>query len=217
MIHAVIVGAAPLAGQDEFYRALIGGAGVLVAADAAGEWCVELGRVPDVVVGDFDSSAPGAAERLRELGAEVVLLARDKDVSDLDAAVDMALSRGVSSITLTGAYTARVDHTLCALGSLARAGAHVPAYVREPGWRAIAVTPDRPLQDDLDAGTTFSVVAIGAAQGVGISGARFPLASADMGPLSSLGLSNESLGGRLRVDVGRGLVIVIVVADGPSR
>jgi thiamine pyrophosphokinase len=118
MTHALVVGAAPATGAEVYYRALLGTYDLVVAADAAGEWCASLGRVPGVVIGDFDSSADGAADRLGAAGALVIRLPRDKDVSDLDAAVDAAIDHGATNVTLTAAFTGRIDHTLCAFGSL---------------------------------------------------------------------------------------------------
>jgi thiamine pyrophosphokinase len=122
MTHALVVGAAPATGAEVYYRALLGTYDLVVAADAAGEWCASLGRVPGVVIGDFDSSADGAADRLGAAGALVIRLPRDKDVSDLDAAVDAAIDHGATNVTLTAAFTGRIDHTLCAFGSLTRRG-----------------------------------------------------------------------------------------------
>ena len=56
MTFTLVVGAAPAAGADDFYRGLLVSANAVVAADAAGPWCAALGRTPDVVVGDFDET-----------------------------------------------------------------------------------------------------------------------------------------------------------------
>jgi thiamine pyrophosphokinase len=216
MTRALVVGAVPVAHAEVFYRALLSDCDVVVAADAAGEWCVSLGRVPDIAIGDFDSSAEGAEDRLRAAGASVVRLAQDKDVSDLDAAVNAAIDRGVDALTLTAAFTDRVDHTLGAFGSLARAGARVAARACEPGWMAVAVSPTRPFIANLTAGTRFSVLSPTGVGGVTILGARFPLDACDLRPLSSLGLSNEALGGRVSVRVSEGMLLVVVLAEGAN-
>jgi thiamine pyrophosphokinase len=211
MTHALVVGAAPATDAGAFYRALLGTFDMVIAADAAGEWCVSLGRVPDIAVGDFDSSADGAEDRLQAAGALVIPLAQDKDVSDLDAAVDAAIDHGATAMTLTAAFTDRVDHTLSAFGSLARAAARVSADAREPGWAATAATPDRPFEAELAAGTLFSVLSPTGARRVTITGASFPLDGQDLGSLSSHGVSNEALGGTVRVAVTGGVVMVLVM------
>jgi thiamine pyrophosphokinase len=213
MTHAVVVGAAPAAAEEAFYRALLGSFDLVVAADAAGEWCVSLGRVPDIVIGDFDSAADGAADRLQAAGAHVIRLSRDKDVSDLDAAVEVAIDRGATAVTLTAAFTGRVDHTLSAFGSLSRAAARASAGARDPGWSATVATPDRRFEADLAVGTLFSVLSPTGAGGVTITGASFPLDGHDLGSLSSRGVSNEALGGTVRVSVTLGVVMVVVMDE----
>jgi thiamine pyrophosphokinase len=213
MTHTLVVGAAPAPNGEAFYRALLGDCDMVVAADAAGEWCVSLGRVPDIAIGDFDSAVQGAADRLRAAGASVVQLPRAKDLSDLDAAVDTAIAEGAEALTLTAAFTARVDHTLGAFGSLARAGARIRADAREPGWTALVVSASRPVSIDLAAGTLFSVLSPTSVSGVTITGARFPLHASDLDPLSSRGLSNEALGGNVCVRVTEGILLVVVQAE----
>lgn len=210
MNGALIVGAAPAAGRETFYRALLAEAGFVIAADAAGEWCASLGRVPDVVVGDFDSSRPGAAERLREAGARVVTLDVRKDVSDLDACVDEARALARTPLTFAAAFEGRPDHTLAAFGAVCRASAGGRAVVREPSWTAYALEGgDDALVLDLAPGTTFSVIAPAGARGVSLSGGSWPLDSVALEPLSSLGLSNVAIS-NVVVEVEDGVVLVIV-------
>lgn len=208
MSGALVVGAAPAPDAGGFYRRLVAEAAAVVAADAAGEWCVALGRVPDVAAGDFDSAAPGAVERLRAAGAEVVEAEADKDESDLDIAVAAALGRFGPPLTLTAAFSGRMDHTLASFGALVRAGAG--ARVREPGWSAWAVHPGSPVKVVLDAGAVFGVLAPAGAAGVTVTGARWPLAAARLEPLSSLGVSNEADGGLVAVSCEDGVVLVVV-------
>lgn len=212
MTHGVlVVGAAPVPGCDDFYRSLLGQAEHVVAADAAGEWCVRLGRVPDLVVGDFDSSADDAERRLAALGAHVERYPADKDLTDLELAVDLALRRWAQPVTLTAAFSGRLDHTLAALGLVARAGR--AARIEEPGWRAWECCPDHPLRLDLPAGATYSLIALEPCRGVTAKGGRWELASEELPPLSGRGVSNEAVGVELTVSVDSGSLIVFAIDD----
>jgi thiamine pyrophosphokinase len=210
MSTVLIVGAAPAQDEHGFYARLLAGAGVVIAADAAGEWCAGLGRVPDVTVGDFDSAAQGAAERLRAAGSGVVTLPTAKDVSDLDACVDEARRRGVRELTFAAAFTGRVDHNLASFGSVL-AAADLGVRVEEPGWWAVPVTPEDPVSClRLPGGTVFTVIAPGGATGVTIEGCVYPLSDAALEPLSSLGLSNIASGDGVGIRTGSGRLLVIV-------
>lgn len=206
----LVAGAAPIPGAERFYRALLAEADHVVAADAAGEWCVGLGRVPDVVVGDFDSASEGAAERLATAGAQVVAVSVDKDETDLELAVEVARVRFGLPVVITAAFTGRLDHTLASLGTLERAGAG--ACVREPGWSAWLCTREEPFAATLQPGTPLSLLAPAGASGVSVHGTKWPLNGEYLEPLSGRGVSNEALGGHVDVSVGEGLLLVIVGA-----
>jgi thiamine pyrophosphokinase len=208
MTYSLVVGAAPLAGHRAFYSELLAGAGSVVAADAAGEWCVALGRVPDVVIGDFDSAEPGAPDRLRALGVDVVEFPRDKDETDLDLAVAVARERAAGPLVITAAFSLRLDHTLAAFGTLTRAGSGATA--REPGWTAWVCAPDTPCDLDLESGATLSVLALGPADGVTMSGAVWPLVDAALPALGGRGVSNRADGGPVHVRTAHGTLVVMV-------
>jgi len=209
--RTLIVGAVPVVGAEEFYRALLGGADTVIACDAAGEWCLALGRTPDLVVGDFDSARPGAKERLEAAGVEVRSFPTAKDESDLDLALAAARERGTSGVILTAAFSERLDHSLAAIGTALRA-ADLNPVIEEPTFRAFLVdAADRPaVHWSAPAGTTVSVIALVSSSGVTLDGLVYPLTEARLPLLSSLGLSNiVDSGGVVGVTVAQGTVLVI--------
>jgi thiamine pyrophosphokinase len=208
MTHTLVVGAAPLPGHEPFYRELLAASAHVVAADAAGEWCVALGRVPDAVVGDFDGSLPGAPERLRAAGALVEVHPVEKDSTDLEIAIAYAIGSWNDPVTLTAAFTSRIDHTLAAIGALTRAGRDASA--REPGWTAYLGRDDRAVRLDLPAGTAVSVMSLEPGARVRIDGAKWPLHDAVLPPMSGIGVSNRAVGGPLTVNTTNGIVAIIV-------
>lgn len=198
--------------MEKFYRRLVLEAELLVAADAAAEWCVSLGRDPDLAVGDFDSASPHAVERLEARGVPVSAFPEDKDASDLELAVDAARQRGARALTLTAAFSARIDHTLAAFGTLA-AAADLDAEAREPGFAAWGLDgTSRPtLSLALAPGAVLSVLALGEARGVTLTGMRFPLREATLGPLSSLGISNVAQDAVVSVSLAEGRLVVVAL------
>lgn len=209
----LIVGAAPAPGHDGFYRGLLAEYEVVIAADAAGEWCIRLGRVPDVTVGDFDSAVPGAQSRLEAAGSRVVVAPVHKDSSDLDLCVLEARSLGAAQVVFAAAFTERPDHTLAALGSVL-ACSDLEAVVREPRWEAWTVGGEGPSTRSIQLapGRTFSVIAPGGASGVSIEGGLYHLSDGDLAPLSSLGLSNTASRNDVVVSVRTGCVLVLAVS-----
>lgn len=207
---ALIVGSAPVDGAESFYKALLHDAEFVIACDAAAEWCIGLGRQPDLAVGDFDSAASGAPERLAAAGVDVRRFSAEKDESDLDLALMLARSLGFTSVVFTAAYTDRLDHTLAALGTVA-AAADLHATIQEPGFSATLLS-DRGLGSATLAtapGSTVSVIALEPSSGVTLVGFRYPLDSANVPLLSSLGVSNVARAERVRVSLASGTLLVI--------
>ncbi len=212
----LVVGAAAAADSEAFYRRLLASADFVIACDAAGEWCVALGRVPDVAVGDFDSAEKGAAARLEALGCEVVLYPAAKDESDLDIALTHARARGFSQVTITAAYSKRLDHSLAAIGTLLRASDLRP-MIEEPDFTAyVADSTTSPIVEfTARPGATVSVLSLVHATDVTLSGLVYPLANATLPLLSSLGLSNVAASaGVVRVTLAEGTVLVIASRGG---
>lgn len=208
---ALIVGAAPAADAEDFYRQLLAEAAFVIACDAAGEWCVALGRTPDLAVGDFDSAEEGAAARLEALGCEVVLYPAAKDESDLDIALTQARARGFANVILTAAYSERLDHSLAAIGTLLRAS-DLGGTIEEPDFTAYLAEATRSpvLEFTARPGATVSVLGLVHSTGVTLTGLVFPLVDATLPLLSSLGLSNVvGPAGVVRVALASGTVLVI--------
>ncbi|KAF0208060.1 MAG: thiamine diphosphokinase [Actinomycetota bacterium] len=210
MSSTLIVGAAPVTDSRAFYRALLTAADRVIACDGAGEWCVALGRYPDLVVGDFDSSVAGAEDRLGALGIPIERHPSAKDESDLDLALAVARRMGSSGVTFTAAFSERLDHTLGALGTLVRARDLAPS-IEEPDFMAMIVDAKArsSVQMSVAIGATVSVLALQAASGVTLEGLEFPLVNGTLSLLSSHGLSNIAQAKRVTVSVAEGTLLVI--------
>ena len=88
-------------------------ADMVIAADSGAATALQLGYIPTCVVGDFDSLDAQLVEQLRARGSSIISAAVEKDETDTELAVQIAIERGATSITLLGALGGdRFDHTL---------------------------------------------------------------------------------------------------------
>ena len=86
---------------------------MVIAADSGAETALRLGYVPACVVGDFDSLDAQLVEQLRARGSQIISAAVEKDETDTELAVQCAIERGATHITLLGALGGeRFDHTI---------------------------------------------------------------------------------------------------------
>jgi len=92
--------------------AALSGADLIIAADSGAETALHYGHVPSIVVGDFDSLSIDTAE-LEAKGSTLVRASVEKDETDTELALQIALEHGATDITLLGAIGgARFDHTM---------------------------------------------------------------------------------------------------------
>src|SRR6266487_1274311 len=112
MMHVVIFAGGTLRPGRAFYAA-IGSAEMFIAADSGAETALQYGCTPRIVVGDFDSLDTAVLQELSERGSEVRRVAVEKDETDTELAVQVAIEQEATSITLAGAFGgARFDHTM---------------------------------------------------------------------------------------------------------
>lgn len=213
----VAAGDAPdRAGLDRTWPGWSDGIDLVVAADAGADAAERLGLRPDLVVGDFDSIAPGGLDRLRAAGVPVEVAPADKDESDTELAVRAALARGARALTIVGGLGGRPDHLLANLGLLA---------LPELADRSVELLDDRtrvsliqgPGSRDLvgRVGDQVSLLPFGpGVDGVTTAGLEWPLADEALPVGPARGLSNVRTALVARVTVRAGLLLAIETIGG---
>lgn len=185
----------------------------VIAVDHGYDHAVALGIPIDVVVGDLDSITDTARTALEASGVEVQLHPTDKDATDLELALDLAVRRGRVAVTVIGGvgWDDRFDHVAAQLGLLAA-----------PAWRGVALTAylGRACVQPLHGGGScevhgrpgelVSIVPVGGpAIGVRTNGLRFPLLDETLDVFSTRGVSNELVAPTGSVSLRDGVVLII--------
>lgn len=210
----VITGAAAV--PSRAVAAIPAGA-LVIAVDGGLDHARAAGIVPDRLVGDLDSITD-AGLRWAEAHIDIVRHPADKDETDTQLALRLALEEGAEEVTLIGGGD-RLDHTLAAIGALA--APHLAALAGLDAWWdgqhfALLHAPRR-LELDAPDGSTISVIAVdGAPAVVSITGVRWPLDHHELSALDGLGVSNEVYD-RAAVDAHRGVIAVFdALPDTPT-
>ena len=117
-MHAVVA----LGGDADptHVRGVLRRANMIIAADGGAAHVQAAGGVCDVIVGDMDSVCPETLDQARNAGADIRDFPTAKDATDGELALQEAVSRGATSITIVGALGGpRVDHLLANVALLA--------------------------------------------------------------------------------------------------
>lgn len=195
----------------------------VVAADRGLDHALRLGLAPTVVVGDLDSVSSASLGHARATGVEIVEHPSDKDATDLELALDVAVDlagtapgAGPSRLLVIGSGAGRLDHLVVSSVVLARPG--LGAWSVQAWWGRSLVAvgrPGAPVEAWGTPGDHVSLIAVGGvAEGVTTTGLRYPLTDDRLEPWSGRGQSNVFLTASAGVDVGDGTVLVLVPGGG---
>jgi len=182
---------------------------VVIAADDGAREALRLGLEVDVVVGDMDSVPASTLAQVERAGGRVMRHPADKDATDLELALDEALSSLPERIVVAGGAGGRLDFVLA--NALALAHPRLAA-VQVDGVFGVArlhvVRSERAL--DGTPGEVLSLLAVGGpAVGVRTNGLRWTLDGQDLPAASGWGVSNEFAVAEASVSIEAGVVLVV--------
>lgn len=175
----------------------------IIAADKGAEILINKGITPHLTVGDFDSSSVIPEEN-------VIRLPVEKDVTDTNAAVGIALERGYDEIHIYGGMGGRIDHTFAnysLAASLAEKG--IRAYLFGEGYCVTALA-DGKITLPGRKGDTVSVFSWSEeCRGVTLRGLKYPLENAVLSRNFALGVSNSFLEENAEIAVKEGILLIM--------
>ena len=188
------------------------GADLVVAADGGAGTLARMGTAPDVLIGDLDSVDASLVARLAAEGTRVESRPVDKDASDTELAVELAIEAGAGSIVMLGALGGgRLDHELANVLLLADPGlAGRDVRLVRGGTRIRLVRAGEQLDLAASSGDLVTLLPVGGdVTGVTTDGLRWPLRDGVLRMGRSRGLSNEVVAEPARVRIADGTLLVI--------
>lgn len=186
---------------------------LVLAADGGARTALDLGDVPAFVVGDFDSLDEETQEELARLGCQFVRVQAEKDETDTELAIEVALQQGASRITIVGALGGtRFEHTLANIQLLAGYPTLPIELVdgHSRGW--LVRGPETVLIEGRD-GDLLSLLPLTAeVTGVRTEQLQYPLRDEPLTFGKPRGISNVLLGTQAKVTLNKGLLLFIHTA-----
>ncbi len=173
---------------------------ICIACDAGFLYAQQLGILPDLIVGDFDSASEYGEVLLRSIEEieendpqRIVRLDVKKDDTDTIKAVKIGLSRGYKKFYFYGALGGRrFDHSIANIQTL--------LYIKHAGGRGYIFDSDRMLMVAENETIKFhrgntgylSVFSLnGTAKGVTLKGLMYTMENGELANDFPLGVSNE--------------------------
>jgi len=171
---------------------LIEKADLIIAADGGAVHCAGLNIQPQVVLGDFDSIGSELLEKYEREGVEICRHPVHKDATDLELALDLAGEKGAQQVYLLGALGGRWDMSMANIMLAAQEKyRNIDVLLVGGGCRMRILHPGREHIVSHRDGIMVSLLPLGGdADGVTLTGFRYPLADYTIRFGSSRGVSN---------------------------
>ena len=181
-----------------------------IAADGGYLNARALGIRVDVLIGDLDSIGSAGVPS----GIELVKLECEKDFTDTQAAVELAIERGFDDIVIVGGIGSRFDHSLSSTFILADMKARgIHCYITN-GYNRIRYLENDSLLVPRSSYKYLSLVALDkVCKGVSAEGCKYPLKNTKLLRNSPYAVSNEIEGNIALVSVKKGAMLVIESRD----
>ena len=177
---------------------------LIICADGGYNLICEAGIKPDVIIGDMDSVSGKLPTDVK-----IYTYPCKKDKTDLHICVDFALQHKCDQIILLGVMGGRISHSMGSLMMLEYIHKnHAAGMILTASTRVFLVSDKISVKRD-----NFKYLSLipltETADGVSISGVKYPLENAVLKREKNLGISNEFDSDTAEISVKKGLLTVV--------
>lgn len=200
-------------GDFQYIGRYLADADLIIAADSGAVSLMRMGITPHILAGDFDSLPGPDLELLAASGVETCRFPVEKDMTDSELAVELALEKGCDTVVLLGAVGTRLDHSLSNVYLLKKLRQHGVMGMLADEHNEVYLS-DGSIAVEREEGFKLSLLPLSdRVEGVTTRGLYYPLKDAILEAGSSLGVSNEFTEETATVTISSGLLLVIKSRD----
>ncbi len=201
MKRCIVVGASDL---DVDLKKYISRDDFVIAADYGWEHCKNNGIIPDLAVGDFDSSSiPG--------DIKTIVLPKEKDDTDTFFIARYIIENKFTDVlflALSGGK--RFEHTMANIQTMNFLSKNNVNVTLIDKYSKMLVVNNGKVALKKEENTYFSVVALGALKGVSIKGAKYEVVDATITDDYPIGISNEFKEDTVFIKISEGSALIII-------
>lgn len=188
----------------------------IIVCDRGLEALYQLKIIPNHVVGDFDSVSPNVLTFYQNKPQVVFhTYNAEKDNTDTDIALKLAIKLKSSKITILGALGKRMDHAIANIHILKDAlESEILCQILDEHNRIYLINKEMTLEKEKIYGKYVSLIPLtSTVEGLTLTGFKYPLNNYDLPVGTSLGISNEMIEDRAHIKMEKGILIVIESRD----
>ncbi len=179
----------------------------IIAADGGTRHALALGRTPNVIVGDLDS-LPANFE-ISKFDDDVILYPKDKNETDLELAIQHALTLNPEQIIILAALGGRLDQTLANIALISDLRPLTFDLRLDDGIEEVFFCHDH-VQINGTVGDTVSLIPWqGEVAGIVTTNLKWALQNETLYPHKTRGISNEMTSATAAIQIKSGLLLIV--------
>ena len=170
--------------------------------------------IPDYILGDFDSIDKKVLEKYKTQKIKINELKPEKDFTDTEEAINLAIKLKSSEFVIIGAIGTRIDHVLANINVLKIAlDNNIKAQIINE-HNEIELINNELIIEKNNLYKYISIMPLTTqVEGITITGMKYPLVNYTLTIGNSLGVSNEQIEKTAKIKVKDGILIVIKSRD----
>jgi len=187
----------------------------VIAADKGLLYADELNCKVDYILGDYDSVDKDLLEKYRGMNVELITFPCEKDYTDTHLAIETAIEKGASQITILGATGSRMDHTMSNIQNMKIAlRSEIPCYMINEYNKIYLADNVVVIKKSEQFGNYISLIPFSeSVTGLTLSGFYYPLNKYKMNQGFSVGISNEIVEEKGTIEFDEGILIIFETKD----
>ena len=182
----------------------------IIGVDHGAAWLIVHGITPNIAIGDFDSVSSKELEEIKKRVKIVKKYSSEKDFTDMELAVDHAISLHPNEVIIYGAIGSRLDHTMGNIHLLEML--NEKGVIRDENNEVRVVSGQFVLKKE-PRYPYVSVLPVSDSIEISLTGFLYDASNALIRRGQTLGISNEIREDQATINVHRGRALVVRSRD----
>jgi thiamine pyrophosphokinase len=188
----------------------------ILCADGGTRHVLTLELLPQLVIGDLDSTDNNDLQQLQGAGVQIELFPRDKNETDLELALAHAVELNPGQILIAAALGGRIDQALANISLLSKPQLAARDIRLDDGVEEVFFCRAQ-VRVHGGSGDIVSLIPWGSpVHGIQTQGLKWPLKDETLHPDKTRGISNEMLSESATITIGSGLLLVVHHRQSPA-
>lgn len=189
-------------------------ASLIIGVDSGCKYLLKNNIIPHYIVGDFDSANKGDIIELENKGVIKYQYNSEKDFTDSEIAMNLAIDNNATEIILLGGTGSRFDHTFANIGLMLKAKERgVTLIIVDDNNKIYMVDKDTEFKRDKNYDYISFLAYRDEVNNLEIKGAKYSLKNYNLKVGESRTVSNEFLEQKINISFDSGIILVIFSKD----